>query len=125
MTCQWCKYYRRRVGDLIVCLHPERNWTTIDVKGGGTCEFFDPRQNCTTCAHRCTQAERQRNMDMEGNCSMWNLRELGRWGGFRRRSCRPVGRPKNDISENDIQELINNGRRFHEAQCQDNEQYLE
>lgn len=126
MTCQWCKYYRRRVGDLTVCLHPERNWTTIEVKGGGTCEFFDPRRNCTTCAHRCTQEERQKNMDLEGNCSMWNLRQLGRWGGFRRRSWRPFkfSRSKEDVLESDIQQLINEGKKFNET-CNEEERYLE
>lgn len=84
MTCQWCIHYRRRSGKAL-CANPATGGKVIRKRRTKrSCPFFFCRQICTTCQHRCTPMERSVRMGTNGNCSMWNMREIETWGGNRR-----------------------------------------
>ena len=46
------------------------------------CKRFDPRRNCTTCGHGCSQDDKANKPF--GACPNWELRVLSTWGGARR-----------------------------------------
>lgn len=84
MTCQWCKYYRRR-GKNALCLAPGGTGKVIEIDSSSpTCPNFNARKSCTTCALRCLPEEKEALLQGPDGCPKWTLRQLSSWGGSRR-----------------------------------------
>ena len=67
------------------------------------CKRFNPRKNCTTCGHGCSQDDKASRPF--GSCPNWELRVLSTWGGNRRWPKKSLGNGL-DSSENTKKEKV-------------------